>query len=55
MVRFNQEMIFLNKISYLVVLKMIRPQFLFPLFGSLENLKGIGSKTVLNLKKNWNF
>ena len=30
---------------------MIRPQFLFPLFGSLENLKGIGSKTVLNLKK----
>ena len=30
---------------------MIRPQFLFPLFGSLENIKGIGSKTVLNLKK----
>ena len=30
---------------------MIRPQFLFPLFGSLENLKGIGAKTVLNLKK----
>ena len=30
---------------------MIRPQFLFPLFGSLENLKGIGSKTILNLKK----
>ena len=30
---------------------MVRPQFLFPLFGSLENLKGIGTKTVLNLKK----
>ncbi|MFL2801784.1 MAG: ATP-dependent DNA helicase RecG [Paracoccaceae bacterium] len=30
---------------------MIRPQFLFPLFGTLENLKGIGSKSIFNLKK----
>ena len=30
---------------------MIRPQFLFPLFGSLENLKGIGTKTIFNLQK----
>ncbi len=30
---------------------MIRPSFLFKLFGTLENLKGIGAKSILYLKK----
>ena len=30
---------------------MFRPHFLFPLFGKLENLKGIGSKSIINLEK----
>ena len=30
---------------------MFRPHFLFPLFGKLENLKGIGPKSIFNLHK----